>query len=69
MDGSAGGEFAHGPRVRARYAPGVLRIEDVHKRFGELVAVDGLSLRVRAGECVGLLRATTARKKEVRKSS
>jgi len=33
----------------------VLRIEDVHKSFGGTVAVDGLSLRVRAGECVGLL--------------
>ena len=28
---------------------------DVHKRFGETVAVAGLTMRVRAGECVGLL--------------
>ncbi|MEM7754655.1 MAG: ABC transporter ATP-binding protein [Planctomycetota bacterium] len=33
----------------------MLKIDGVHKRFGELVAVDGLSLHVRAGECVGLL--------------
>ncbi|MEM1184529.1 MAG: ABC transporter ATP-binding protein [Planctomycetota bacterium] len=33
----------------------MLRVEDVHKRFGDTVAVDGLSMRVRGGECVGLL--------------
>jgi ABC-2 type transport system ATP-binding protein len=33
----------------------VLEIEDIVKRFGSMVAVDGVSLRVEAGECVGLL--------------
>lgn len=33
----------------------MLRITDVYKRFGRVVAVDGVSLRVEAGECVGLL--------------
>ncbi len=37
------------------YPARVLRITDVHKRFGRVVAVDGVSLRVGPGECVGLL--------------
>lgn len=33
----------------------VLRLEAVHKRYGDVLAVDGLDLEVRAGEIVGLL--------------
>jgi ABC-2 type transport system ATP-binding protein len=33
----------------------VLALRDLHKRFGERVAVDGLSLEVRRGEILGLL--------------
>jgi ABC-2 type transport system ATP-binding protein len=33
----------------------VIRVEDVRKRFGELVAVDGVSFEVRAAEIYGLL--------------
>jgi ABC-2 type transport system ATP-binding protein len=33
----------------------MLALRDLHKRFGERVAVDGLSLEVRRGEIVGLL--------------
>jgi len=33
----------------------VLRAQDVIKRYGQLLAVDGLSFTVRAGECYGLL--------------
>jgi ABC-2 type transport system ATP-binding protein len=32
-----------------------LRCSDLHKRYGDVVAVDGLSLDVRRGECFGLL--------------
>jgi ABC-2 type transport system ATP-binding protein len=32
-----------------------LRVDSLAKRFGETVALDGVSLEVRAGECVGLL--------------
>jgi ABC-2 type transport system ATP-binding protein len=32
-----------------------LRIDSLAKRFGQTVALDGVSLEVRAGECVGLL--------------
>ena len=32
-----------------------LRCTDLHKRYGDVVAVDGLSLDVRRGECFGLL--------------
>ncbi|PYY16804.1 MAG: hypothetical protein DMG61_03660 [Acidobacteria bacterium] len=32
-----------------------LRIEALAKRFGELTAVDGVSLELRSGECLGLL--------------
>ena len=33
----------------------VLECRDLHKRFGKTVAVDGVSLQVRAGETYGLL--------------
>ena len=33
----------------------MLRLTDVRKRFGETVAVDGLSLDIRPGEIFGLL--------------
>ena len=32
-----------------------LRIEALAKRFGKLAAVDGVSLELRSGECLGLL--------------
>ena len=32
-----------------------LRVEGLRKRFGDVVAVDGLDLTVAAGECFGLL--------------
>ena len=32
-----------------------LRIESLTKRFGELTAVDGISLELNSGECLGLL--------------
>ena len=32
-----------------------LEVERLSKRFGETVALDDVSLTVRAGECVGLL--------------
>ena len=33
----------------------MLRLIDVRKRFGETIAVDGLSLEIRPGEIFGLL--------------
>jgi osmoprotectant transport system ATP-binding protein len=35
--------------------PAVLEAHDVHKRFGEVVALDGVSIAVHAGECVALV--------------
>jgi ABC-2 type transport system ATP-binding protein len=35
--------------------PLAVRCEDLHKRFADVVAVDGLSLTVQRGECFGLL--------------
>ena len=35
--------------------PSTLRCEKLVKKYGELVAVDGLDLEVRSGECFGLL--------------
>ena len=36
-------------------AESALRVSDLRKRFGDVVAVDGLDLDVRPGECFGLL--------------
>jgi ABC-2 type transport system ATP-binding protein len=36
-------------------APAALRCHQLVKRYGDLVAVDGLDLEVRSGECFGLL--------------
>jgi lipooligosaccharide transport system ATP-binding protein len=36
-------------------APPAIRLRGVVKRYGEIVAVDGLDLDVPAGTCVGLL--------------
>jgi ABC-2 type transport system ATP-binding protein len=36
-------------------SPSPLRIEALVKRFGRLTAVDGITLEVQAGECLGLL--------------
>jgi len=38
-----------------RYAGRVLTLREVHKSYGSTVAVDGLSLRIEAGEVFGLL--------------
>jgi ABC-2 type transport system ATP-binding protein len=35
--------------------PVPLQVDALIKRFGQVVAVDGISLRMRAGECLGLL--------------
>ena len=36
-------------------APPALAVRQLHKRYGDVVAVDGLDLEVRPGECFGLL--------------
>ena len=36
-------------------APSALAVRQLHKRYGDVVAVDGLDLEVRPGECFGLL--------------
>ncbi|HJR67275.1 MAG TPA: ABC transporter ATP-binding protein [Gemmatimonadaceae bacterium] len=36
-------------------APPALAVRALHKRYGDVVAVDGLDLEVRPGECFGLL--------------
>ena len=46
------------PSARVVAAPSSsqpLRIEALVKRFGQLTAVDGISLEVNSGECLGLL--------------
>ena len=35
--------------------PPALRVRDLHKRFKDVIAVDGIDLEVQAGECFGLL--------------
>lgn len=42
-------------RARFPYTDGVIRAEALEKRFGDVVAVDGLSLDVPAGRTIGLL--------------
>jgi ABC-type multidrug transport system ATPase subunit len=44
---------ASAPPIAASSVP--LRIEGLMKRFGELTAVDGVSLELKPGECMGLL--------------
>jgi ABC-2 type transport system ATP-binding protein len=41
--------------VNAKPAPPALRVTGLRKRFGDVVAVDGLDLTVASGECFGLL--------------
>ena len=36
-------------------APLALDVRSLHKRYGDVIAVDGLDLQVRVGECFGLL--------------
>ncbi len=43
------------PAVSAHGSPLPLEIVSLVKRFGSLTAVDGISLELRSGECVGLL--------------
>lgn len=46
----------------------VLEVESLVKRFGDLTAVDGVSLAVRGGECLGLLGPNGAGKSTVIRS-
>ena len=41
--------------MAADQAPPALRVANLRKRFKDVVAVDGIDLTVRAGECFGLL--------------
>jgi len=41
--------------AQADLGPASLRIRGLHKAFGEVRAVDGIDLEVKAGECFGLL--------------
>ncbi len=41
--------------MRDRRSTGALRVRGLRKRYKEVVAVDGLSFDVPAGECFGLL--------------
>ena len=43
------------PPLAAPSTAAALSVRGLHKRFGDVVAVDGLDLEVRAGECFGLL--------------
>jgi len=48
------------PRSYTRHVPAIettsaLRVRDLRKRFKDVVAVDGIELEVRTGECFGLL--------------
>ncbi len=43
------------PGLIARMSPPAIRCQGLHKRYGAVVAVDGLDLEVTAGECFGLL--------------
>jgi len=36
-------------------SPPIVRLQNIRKRFGERVVLDGISLEVQAGECFGLL--------------
>ena len=55
-------EVEEGPRDGARRSDGsvitagpAVEVESLVKRYGELVAVDGLSLRIPRGQILGLL--------------
>ena len=54
---SGGGRLSEGKRVTADPTNGSAMVEvvDLHKRYGEIKAVDGISFTVRAGEIFGLL--------------
>jgi ABC-2 type transport system ATP-binding protein len=48
------------PAIQSAASPGnataaPLKVDDLVKRFGQITAVDGISLELRAGECFGLL--------------
>lgn len=45
--------------------PAVVEATDLRKRYGEFTAVDGVSFRVRAGECYGLLGPNGAGKTSI----
>jgi ABC-2 type transport system ATP-binding protein len=44
-----------GPASATRASRPALRIEGLVKRFGQVTAVDGLTVELRSGECLGLL--------------
>ncbi len=46
-------------------APPVLEIADARLRFGEVVALDGVTLRISAGECLGLVGHNGAGKSSI----
>jgi ABC-2 type transport system ATP-binding protein len=43
------------PAVATKLSPIPLEVDSLVKRFGQVTAVDGVSLELRAGECFGLL--------------
>jgi len=43
------------PDISAPLSPPPLEVDSLVKRFGQVVAVDGISLELRSGECLGLL--------------
>jgi len=46
-----------------------LRIEGLVKRFGELTAVNGITLELKSGECLGLLGPNGAGKSSLIRAS
>ena len=56
---------ASAQRVKTETA---LEVDGLVRRFGDLTAVDGVSLTVRAGECLGLLGPNGAGKSTVIRS-
>jgi ABC-2 type transport system ATP-binding protein len=47
--------YPHSPNLSPLPLPSPLQVNALVKRFGQVVAVDDISLEMRAGECLGLL--------------